>query len=391
MITKTRLVVLWATACFLFAVCFTLGMGVAFYALREVVHADRDAPLLEEIVVEPLVPVIPSHVPLPEEVRAIYWTGTTAGSKQGAELLAYMQETGLNAVVIDTKMDDGELSFLPNDQELVPFAMDRPAIQDLEALLTSLREAGIYRIARIPVMRDSAHASVHPERALHNADSALWHDATGAAWMDPASPEVAAYALALAREAYARGFDEVQFDYVRFATDGAIHAIHYPAYDQTTPKEEVMQAFFETVGGTLQKEGIPVSFDLFGMTYETSEDFNIGQRLVDVYPYADFISPMVYPSHYADGFQGFSNPAEHPYEVVVHSLDLGAGFIEATYGVSSFEARRKTRPWLQDFDIGAVYTASLIEAEIKAARDAGASGWILWNARNVYEPAEYVE
>lgn len=396
MMSKTRAVILWTVACFLFGVCLSVGVGVLFFSPKivleteeqiEVVHAEGLTEEEEEE--EQMIP--DTHVALPEEVRAIYWTGTTAGGERGDVLLAYMQETGLNAVVIDTKMDNGQLAFLPNTTELVPYAMSRPAIQDLERLLTTLQEAGIYRIARIPVMRDSTYATLHPEQAMARSGGGLWRDATGAAWLDPASPLVAEYALALAREAYARGFDEVQFDYVRFASDGALSQIRYPVYDTTQSKAEVMTTFFETVGGSLQEEGIPVSFDLFGMTYETSEDFNIGQRLVDVYPHADFISPMVYPSHYADGFQGFSNPADHPYEVVKHSLDRGAGFIEAAYGIPGSEARWKTRPWLQDFDIGAVYTATLIEAQIRAAREAGASGWILWNARNVYEPAEYVE
>jgi hypothetical protein len=150
-----------------------------------------------------------------------------------------------------------------------------------------------------------------------------------------------------------------------------------------------MRAFFDTLGGTLKKEGIPVSFDLFGMTFLTAEDFGIGQRLEDVYHNADYISPMVYPSHYWTGFQGFKNPAEYPYEVVKYSLDKGAEILKTDLFIDETESRAKFRPWIQDFDLGAVYTAARIEAQIKASRDAKASGWILWNARNVYEPAKY--
>jgi hypothetical protein len=149
-----------------------------------------------------------------------------------------------------------------------------------------------------------------------------------------------------------------------------------------------MRAFFEKVGGTLQAEGIPVSADLFGMTYWQENDFGIGQRLADVLPFVDFVSPMAYPSHYPDGFRGHANPALAPYDIVKSTVDEGATLM-VPHGFDPAETRRKTRVWIQDFDIGAVYTAERIEAQIEAVRDAGGSGWMLWNARNVYEPANY--
>jgi hypothetical protein len=335
--------------------------------------------------------VLVEHVSLPDEVRGLYWTGTTAGGSRGDQLLEYMKEMGINAVVVDTKMDNGQLVFTPNDASLSAYAMPRPAVTDLEALLTKLRDAGLYRIARIPVMRDDTFALAHSQWAMHGVGGGLWQDKIGSLWMDPAAPEVAEYAIALAREVYARGFDEVQFDYVRFASDGSINSIVYPVYDKAAQtKSEVMRMFFDRVGAAMRESGIPVSYDVFGMTFETTSDFNIGQRLIDVYPNADFISPMVYPSHYAPGYNGCINPALCPYEVVYRSLERGVSMVEATYGLPDREVRPKMRPWLQDFDIGAVYTADLIEAQIKATRDAGASGWILWNARNVYEPANYL-
>ena len=156
-------------------------------------------------------------------------------------------------------------------------------------------------------------------------------------------------------------------------------------------KAEVMQEFFKAVGGGMKDAGIPVSFDLFGMTFESTSDFNIGQRLLDAYPNADFISPMTYPSHYAPGFDGFRNPALFPYEVPKHSFDSGKAMLEKELGIPQAESAPHIRPWIQDFDIGAVYTAARIEAQLKAARDAGASGFIIWNARNVYEPADYLK
>ncbi len=314
------------------------------------------------------------HINTPDEVRGIYWTASTARSSRADELLEYMLETGLNSVVIDVKMDNGEL-------------IDTG---EFEGVLDKLYDAGVYRIARVAVMRDGAFAYAHPEIAMRTASGAFWLDSIGSVWVDPAAPEVADYAIDLGLELYAAGFDEIQFDYVRFASDGAVHAIVYPVYDGVRSKEEVMQEFFKKVGGTLRDQQVPVSFDLFGMTYWSYDDFNIGQRFVDALLYADWISPMVYPSHYPNGFKGYANPAENPYEIVKMSLDEGVDLIAGVWSGTEEELRAKSRPWLQDFDIGAYYTADLIEAQIRAARDAGASGWILWNARNVYEPANYL-
>lgn len=375
-----------------------------------------DVPSAVEIpqdTVEEPAPII--HVPLPVEVRGIYWTAFTAATKRADELIVYMKKTGLNAVVIDLKMDNGQLAFLPNDKTLVPYMMKKPAIQDLEGLLKKLADDQIYRIARIAVMRDSAFGVVHPNAALQYAGGSIWRDKTGSAWADPTSPELVTYSLALAREAYARGFDEVQFDYVRFASDGKISSIVYPMYKSTELKVDAMKRFFLAVGEPLKREKIPVSFDLFGLVCMANDGLGIGQRLGDVIPSSDFVSPMVYPSHYANGFQGFANPAVYPYEVIKISLDHGAKLLNPDLKITSVkdtsgnemkvpptEAEQKTwkekdvtirkqfRPWIQDFDIGAVYTSDMIEAQIKATRDAGASGFLIWNARNVYEPANYL-
>lgn len=313
------------------------------------------------------------HTPLPEEVRGFYWTAVTARSSWGQELIGYMEETGLNTVVIDVKMDNGQLQDLDSFREI----------------LDQLYDEGVYRIVRVPVMRDGAFARANPHLAMQTAGGGFWYDSIGSLWLDPAGTEVADYAIELGEELYELGFDEIQYDYVRFASDGAVSSIVFPIYDRTETKVEVMQRFFERVGGTMRDQEIPVSFDLFGMTFESHYDYNIGQRLVDAFPYADFISPMVYPSHYPDGFKGLSNPAVHPYEIVKWSLDSGTEMMLPLWSGTEEELRQRWRPWIQDFDIGAVYTSDLIKAQIDASRDAGANGWILWNARNVYEWTDY--
>lgn len=377
---------------------FFLGLGS--YALL-INHSDEArmevvspaASSVEEALAPDTVPdtkekSIIKHTPVPDEVRGIYWTIATAGSERGDELLSYMEKHGLNTAVIDLKLDNGALGFEPVNPELKPYAAEKPSVKDLPTRLKQLNDAGIYRIARIAVMRDSVFTKIHPDQAMQTASGSVWRDKTGAGWVDPASPLVADYALSLAREAYDAGFDEIQFDYVRFASDGALNAIRYSQYDETRTKHEVMKDFFDKMSA-LRDEGIPLSFDVFGMTFWSTSDFGIGQRLEDVFPEADYVSPMVYPSHYPNGFEGFSNPALYPYEIVKRSLDKGAELLSTDHFIDEEGSRPKFRPWLQDFDIGAVYTSARIQAQIQAARDAGASGWLLWNARNVYEPTNY--
>ncbi|KAA0206002.1 hypothetical protein EDM68_03985 [Candidatus Uhrbacteria bacterium] len=355
--------------------------------IKEQMVAESETPPTEPATTEPADPG-PVRVALPKEVRGIYWTASTAGDpNKRRELTDYILKRNLNTVVIDLKMDNGAIAFPPADALLKPYAMDTPPIRDVRMLMDELGEKNIYRIARIAIMRDSVFATAHPEIAVQRSGGGLWRDKTGAAWLDPAAPEVSAYAIALGREAIAAGFDEVQYDYVRYPSDGVLSIVRYPI-SRDRDKAEVMRGFFEALN-VLREEGVVVSYDLFGMTFWSSSHFGIGQRLEDAYPFADFISPMVYPSHYPPNFRGYENPALYPYEIVKQSLDKGAEMLEADRFIPQEDSRPKFRPWLQDFDIGAVYTAARIEAQIKAARDAGASGWMLWNARNVYEPAKY--
>jgi len=154
--------------------------------------------------------------------------------------------------------------------------------------------------------------------------------------------------------------------------------IIYPFWDYKTPKSEIMKQFFEYFTQRVKPMGVFVSADLFGLTLTTTNDMNIGQWLEYVAPYFDYICPMVYPSHYPATFEGFENPAAHPYEVIYK------GLISGEQRIASISAPAKLRPWLQDFDLGVIYTPEMINLEKKAVYDAGAYGWLLWNPGNVY-------
>jgi hypothetical protein len=257
-------------------------------------------------------------------------------------------------------------------------------IEDLEGLLDDLHERGIYTVARMIVFQDTALAEAHPEWAVRKSTGGIWRDWQGKAWIDPGSQEAWEYIADTAREAYDLGFDEVNFDYIRFPSDGPVSQIVYRYHrDGEKRKYETMDDFFSWIDSNLNYLPIPLSIDIFGLTYlkqNQDDDMNIGQRITDTVDHFDFLCPMVYASHYTAGFFGFENPAEHPYDVVKESLLVGHEIMAEEAGGRPGQSR----PWLQDFDMGADYGVKEVRDQIRAAREMGASGWLFWNARNVY-------
>lgn len=342
-----------------------------------------------------------AHVAPPEFVKGIYISSATAGSaKRFAQLVGFVDRTELNAMVIDVKDGNGAIAFVPADAALAPFAAAKPELGKLAEFTRPLHEKGIYLIARVFVFQDPWLVGKRPELAVKRQGGGVWRDRRGTSWLDPASREVWKYDAAIARDAYAGGFDEVQFDYIRFLSDGNMSLAVYPAYDGKTPKADVMRSFFGYMDAELrEKAGIPISADLFGLTmWAHDSDLNIGQRLDNAARHFDFVSPMVYPSHYPTGFEGFANPADHPYEVVHDNLVKGQK-VFAVLLQEDLALKEKNpalslkiatvRPWLQDFDLGAVYTPAMVKAQMKASVDGGASGWIFWNAGNVYTESAF--
>lgn len=328
----------------------------------------------------------PKALEVPDKVKGIYMTGYTFSSNSRRNYLVdLIKRTELNSIVIDIKDPSGKFVFPPASEDLQdwpisPVAMER---EEYANLLSELQKSGIYTIARIITFQDPMAVKTFPDLVLKNKWGGVWYDYKGVAWMDMTNPEFWKLPVEQAREAALIGFDEVQFDYIRFPSDGATSQIAYHSFEPEKRKYEVLREFFKYISQELSDVPIPLSLDLFGLTYQRRSnehyDLNIGQRLVDAAPYFDFISPMVYPSHYPSGFLGFKNPAAHPYEVVYKAMSEG-GFILA----STTDSIASSRPWLQDFDMGANYHAELIRAQIKASNENGVSGWILWNASNNY-------
>ncbi len=317
--------------------------------------------------------------PILIENKAIYITAYTAGNKaRRQDLVNLIKETELNSIVIDIKDYSGLIFFNTGIELAKEIKAENIRIPDLKEWLTELKKEGVYTIARITIFQDPYLAEKKPEIALKSKEGGIWRDYKGLAWVDPTHKIVWKYNLDLAKEAVKIGFDEVNFDYIRFPSDGNIRQIVYADLQDESSfgKSEVMAEFYKYINEALRFEPVITSADLFGMVMWRSDGLNIGQRLEDALHNFDYVCPMVYPSHYPKGFEGFANPAEHPYEIIYRSLIKPSEILA--------NSRAKIRPWLQAFNLGAVYTPEMIRKQIQATYDGGGYGWILWNASNRY-------
>jgi hypothetical protein len=310
--------------------------------------------------------------------KGIYISFRTVSTPRVDELLDLIKRTELNTAVIDIKDYTGRIAFDTDNDLINEIGSEQIWIKDIKALVDKFHKEGIYVIARVVVFEDNFLPQKEPYLALKTRNGNLWRDRRGLTWLDPAAEDVWDYIVALTKEAAEAGFDEINLDYIRFPTDGDISNIVYPFWDYKTPKKEIIRRFFEYFSQRVKPLGVFISADLFGLTLTRETDLNIGQWLEDAALYFDYICPMVYPSHYPEGYEGFVNPATHPYEVIYDSLTIG---IERLASISSLA---KLRPWLQDFDLGANYNAKMINLEKEAVYNAGAYGWLLWNPKNIY-------
>ncbi len=327
--------------------------------------------------------VEPRVKPERQTVKAVYLTAYSAGNKNKInEIIKLLNKTELNAVVIDIKDYSGKILYDSRLDLVKELKAKNNHIGDARALIKKLHSNGIYVIARQTVFQDPWLASKKIEWAIKNKNGGVWRDNKGLAWVDPTRQEVWDYNLAIAKEAIGLGFDENNFDYMRFPSDGNISAVKYNIGDKK--KYEVMGEFYKYLSDGLANEPALISIDVFGlvMEHKAEEDMNIGQRLVDTVDNFDYVCPMMYPSHYPSGHLGLANPAANPGIVIDHGMKLGMPWFEGK--------RAEVRPWLQAFNMGAVYNSTRIRAQIDKVEEYANAGWLLWNASNRYTTAGLV-
>ena len=340
---------------------------------------DKSQPL-EPVLPAPLPPV--THLVTPEPVRAIYMTSWVAGTPSlRQELLKLALDTEINALVIDVKDYSGKIFFPSENKSLIAWDSLENRIPDLREFIEQLHRHNIYAIARIAAFQDPHAVGVRPELAVKRAsDGAVWKDFKGVSWIDPTAKPMWEYVAAIGREAYELGFDELNFDYIRFPSDGNMKDISYPFFNSAIQtKAQALKDFFAYLDQALADLPVPLSADFFGMTTTNTDDLNIGQVLENAEPYFEFIAPMVYPSHYPTGFLNYKSPATMPYEIIYHSLNIASQRL-----LLASSTPNKLRPWLQDFDLGATYDAEMIRKEKQAVYDLGLTSWMLWAPSNKY-------
>lgn len=280
--------------------------------------------------------------------------------------LKLLQETELNAVVIDVKDDDGNIH------------------TNLKQSVAQLRSSGIYTIARIVTFKDIVAVRKHPELGLQATNGQPWQDAKHVTYLDPFNKQSWDYVLAVAKQAADDGFDEIQFDYVRFPTDGNRSTIVWKtlSFDKVS-RTQAIAGFLERARHELGPKGVFVAADVFGITAYDSTDSGIGQTVEAVTKYLDYACPMVYPSGFAMNSGGvIGSPVDHPGQIVEDSV--------RRYRMRA-DKDSVVRPWLQAFRDYSYnhrdYSAAEIGAQILGSEKAKGQGFLLWNAGSKYTAA----
>lgn len=328
----------------------------------------------------------------PVKVKALYLTGWTVGSSKKVEhYVELANTTEINAYVVDIKDDDGYVGY----ESQIPEVRENGTWKkkyNPESVLKAFHDNGIYVIGRLVVYKDPVYSMKRPDLAIKDINGGLWKDRNKMTWLNPYNKENWDYTISIAKEAVALGFDEIQFDYVRFPSDGKPKNMDFTGIEQ-----ERYEAICEFLAYAKEKiPEVPISADVFGIILESPKDTEkIGQYLEFVGKDIDYISPMVYPSHYALGQivnkVKFDVPDLDPYGVVYNSLIKCRDRIAQTDGYKA-----GVRPYLQDFTATwlvskdkktkyyQVYGAEQVRQQIKAVYDAGYEEWILWDASNKY-------
>ena len=335
----------------------------------------------------------------PEAIKAIYMTSWSASKESYLDYaINIAKNTEINAVVIDIKDYSGYVAYNTKVPEVGKYNAKSIRIKEIDALIKRFHDEGIYLIARISVFQDPVLARARPDLAIHSKAkmssfpffplslTSLWLDNLRLAWIDPASKEAWDYNIAISKEVVMLGFDEINFDYVRFPSDGDLSDMSFPFWDGEIKKHLVIAEFFKYLRQKLPDAKLSV--DLFGLSTVSSNDLGVGQIIEDAFEYFDYVCPMLYPSHYAEGFLGCPNPASYPYEVIKYSMENAIKRLSVWRQSQNARLRDvQLRPWLQDFNLGAIYDAKAVRLEIEAVYDAAGDdfrGFMLWSPSNIY-------
>lgn len=327
----------------------------------------------------------------PVKVKGIYISAYVAGTPAMVDsLLNEIDRTEINTLVIDLKDDFGWVVCEMDSPLVKELGTSKVHIRDMEGLLKKLKERGIYAIARIPAFRDARLGVVRPEWCVQYGDGSVFTDRNGNSWVNPYKEEAWDYLVEIGIQAKKLGFQEVQFDYVRFCTETSMqHVVFDQADTKGRSRTDVICQFMEYVYERLKAQGLFVSADVYGSIIDSDVNANaVGQIYGELAKHVDYISPMIYPSHYGDGYYGLDHPDMHPYETITAALQ--ASRKEIYFARQGQEHMAIVRPWLQDFTASWLkhyipYGPDEVRAQIQATYDSGYDEWLLWDASCRYD------
>ena len=321
-----------------------------------------------------MVSILPSNdslAALSANVKALYLPAHCFAERNINEFIHYAKLAGLNAAVLHVKDPHGWIRW-KSDNALALEIGALAANGLVEPALKRLKAQGFWTIAKLDLFVDHRLVTRRPELGIIDIVTAeQWVDKKGLGWANPYNRKVWEYNIALARELVELGFDEIQFDYIRFPSDGDLARIRYPQKPENLSKAQCIGQFLESAYGTLHPLGVTISVDVFGLVAWKTEDFGVGQLIEAIAPHVDVICPMLYPSHFPPGFLGQQKPGDYPLEIMETSLN---------------RIQKRTdkiiRPWIQGF----WYTPGQINAQLNGLADARTASWSVWNPSGNYSP-----
>lgn len=322
-----------------------------------------------------------------KEVRGIYLTLYSASNSRLDELIEMTKRTNINTFVIDVKDDNGHMLFESEAaKKFNPDANKNAPIKDIKAIVKKLHDNDIYAIARIVSFKDPTYTKKHKDRAIVYKDSNKpFKNSDGLIWASPHDRELWEYNVEVSKEAADAGFNEIQFDYVRFPASNGGKLDKSLNYRNTNKESKpgTIQNYLKYAYQELSPKEVYISADIYGLVGSVADDMALGQYWEAVSNVVDYVSPMMYPSHYANGTYGLSIPDAFPYETIYHSTE------DSVIRNNNIETPATIRPWIQDFTASWVkghikYGAKQVEQQIKALKDNGVNEYLLWNASNRY-------
>jgi len=323
----------------------------------------------------------PSTTPV---IRGLYVNRFAAQSAHRMHwLIGVADSTEINGLVIDMK-DEFGLNFRSENAEYRKNeGSGHGMVRDVRALLDTLHAHNVFAIARIVVFKDPTTAQANPSWTIKQPDGSIWHDKKGFSWVDPYNHALWDYNIGIAEELVHLGFDEIQFDYIRFPEPyKSLPTQVFPA-SNGMPKPVLLAAFLKAARERLNKLGVRSTADVFGFVTTVRGPLEVGQEWEKLAPVTDVLLPMTYPSHFPHGSFGIARPNEEPYQIQKISIDAARGR-DHKLGITAPE---HVRPWVQAFSLGKPpYGPEQVEAQKKAIYDAGYDGWVLWHPGSKYEP-----